>query len=66
MSNEHIEQQNGEGMPICFASAIAFTTNQLGSSKEDKDDQLKYTDMVGAMFSSLDGLRDEDYKDFDR
>lgn len=35
-------------------------------SKEDKDDHLKYTDMVGTMFSSLDGLRDEDYKDFNR
>lgn len=34
-------------------------------SKEDKDDHSRYSDMVGSMFSSFDGLKDEDYEDFD-
>ncbi len=34
-------------------------------SKEDKDDHSKYSDMIGSMFSSFDGLKDEDYEDFD-
>ncbi len=34
-------------------------------SKEDLDDHSTYSDMVGSMFSSLEGLNDEDYNDFD-
>ncbi len=34
-------------------------------SKEDKDDHSTYSDMVGSMFSSFDGIKDEDYEDFD-
>ena len=35
-------------------------------SKEDHDDHSKYSDMIGSMFSSFEGLKDEDYDDFDR
>lgn len=34
-------------------------------SKEDKDDHSRYSDMIGSMFSSFEGLKDEDYNDFD-
>lgn len=34
-------------------------------SKVDQDDHSTYSDMVGSMFSSFEGLRDEDYNDFD-
>ena len=34
-------------------------------SKLDNDDDSKYADMVGSMFSSFTGLDNEDYNDFD-
>lgn len=34
-------------------------------SKQDLDDQISYSDMVGSMFSSFGNLDEEDFKDFD-
>lgn len=34
-------------------------------SKQDLDDHISYTDMVGSMFSSFGNLDEEDFKDFD-
>ncbi len=34
-------------------------------SKQDLDDQISYSDMVGSMFSSFGNLDEEDFRDFD-
>jgi magnesium chelatase subunit I len=57
---------NNEAELLAWMDLVLESLHQSSMlSKHDRDDEARYSDMVGSMFSSFGSLEDEDYNDFD-